>query len=75
MRTHETTSTVKTILTAAEVAALLGCTKRTLHTLTAPIGSLPVIRPNGRGGLLRYRRCDVEAWLEANLVRQDSTAG
>jgi len=62
------------ILTVAELAAMLKMSKRQIYEMTnrrARIGSmkdhpLPVLKINGN---LRFRKSDVEAWIEKLVVR------
>lgn len=49
------------LLTAAEVAALLGCSMRTVIRL-ADAGRMP--RGAKLGGLRRWRRAELAAWLD-----------
>lgn len=48
------------MLTAADVATMLACSTKTVYRL-ADRGVLP--RPVRLGGLLRWRRWDVEQWI------------
>jgi len=51
----------KLLLDVREVAALLGCCERSVWAW-AEAGRFP--RPLGLGRLRKWRRCDVERWLE-----------
>jgi excisionase family DNA binding protein len=48
------------MLTAADVAALLACSTKTVYRL-ADRGALP--RPVRLGGLLRWRRGEIDQWI------------
>ena len=50
------------LLTAAEAAKLLHCSQRTVWTLSAPRGPLPVIRITER--CIRYEKGDLLEFLE-----------
>ncbi|MDO5533205.1 MAG: helix-turn-helix domain-containing protein [Propionibacteriaceae bacterium] len=66
--TSPTLSTTDEILTAAEVAAItkipLGTLRYWRHARTGP-------RSFKLGGLTRYRRADVDAWLAAQYETTD----
>jgi excisionase family DNA binding protein len=49
------------MLTAEEIARLVNCSPRTVHRL-ADEGVIP--RPVRIGGMLRWRRPDIEGWIE-----------
>jgi predicted DNA-binding transcriptional regulator AlpA len=56
------------ILTIAELAEWLKVSKRSVYNMTRKRGqvrmapdNLPILNVNGN---IRFRRCDVEAWLE-----------
>jgi excisionase family DNA binding protein len=56
--------------------------ERTGEYLTVPVGTLANWRYQGKGPRfvkigrhVRYRRSDVEAWLEANVRESTATAG
>lgn len=51
------------LLDSDDVAALLGCSTRHLQRLVAG-NRMP--RPVRIGGLVRWRRADIEAWIDAS---------
>lgn len=55
------TTTPSLMLTAADVAALLACSTKTVYRL-ADRGALP--RPVRLGGLLRWRRGEIDQWID-----------
>lgn len=52
-------------MTLAEIAQYLGCHRRTIERWRAKGNGPPGYQV---GGCVRYRRRDVEEWLEANRV-------
>jgi len=62
--------TLKSLLTATEVAQILGVTKRTVMTYKAN-GTLPYYQ---RGRVLRFRPADVEKHIEENMVQPQNYA-
>jgi len=58
------------ILTLDEVAAYLKAGKRTVYRLTAD-GKLPGFK---LGGTWRFRRSDLDKWIEANVNNKTSEA-
>lgn len=54
------------LMTTAEVAAYLQCEPKTLRNKRSVGGGPPAIKlAAGRGGAVRYRRRDVDRWLNA----------
>ena len=58
------------ILTLDEVAAYLKAGKRTVYRLAAE-GKLPAFK---LGGTWRFRRSDLDEWIESKLSKTDSGA-
>ena len=54
------------LMTIAQVAELVGLRKAAFYNGDAGTREIPFIR---LGGSIRYRRRDVEEWLERNTVR------
>ena len=51
------------LLTVAELAELLKVTPQTIYAWRAERHGPPAVKLNDRA--IRFRRCDVDAWLEA----------
>jgi predicted DNA-binding transcriptional regulator AlpA len=67
MSRHEDDSRQPLLLTEKKAAELLGFSQRTLQGWRSSGGpGLPFVRISK--GCVRYRRCDIEAWIE-NQVR------
>lgn len=49
------------LLNVEQVAQYLGCSKKTLYNLRTRHQGPPAIKI---GGILRFRPCDVESWLD-----------
>lgn len=62
----------KLLLNKREAAGMLGVSTRTLHNLTAPRGSIPVVKLSGR---VLYAVSDLQAVIEQNKVRPLSDKG
>ena len=61
------------LFTARDVAETLGVTAETVLRWTR-LGELPAIRlPGTARGRLRYRRADIEVWIEAHATAGDAT--
>lgn len=54
------------MLTADEIARVVNCSPRTVHRL-ADDGVIP--QPVRIGGMLRWRRPDIEGWIERGCPR------
>jgi hypothetical protein len=63
------------LLTPRQAAALLSVSEKTLHRLSTPHGTIPVV-PIGKRGV-RYRPAALERWIAdqeaASLNRQEAT--
>lgn len=59
-------------LTLKEVATLLKISERTVYRLAGD-GELPGFKP--RGGAWRFRRTDVEAWVDAQIKAESADGG
>ena len=59
------------ILTLQEVAAYLKLTDKSIYRL-AQSGRIPAFKA---GGAWRFRRSDIEGWIEANKVKTDQGQG
>ncbi len=57
------------ILTLPEVAQLLKVAEKTVYTM-AQKGELPAFKV---GGQWRFRRADLDAWIDAKTRRSDSS--
>lgn len=53
------------LISVREAAKILGCSERTLWTLTAK-GGMPVVKI---GRSVRYSPADVARWIESNTVK------
>ena len=61
MRANSTPAMSPPLLTAKEAASILRISPRTLCSMTAPRGEIPVVRI---GRSLRYPIADLECWIE-----------
>ncbi len=61
------------LLLTAEVAFLLGLSPRTLEALRLKGGGPPFVAVTPKA--VRYRRCDLEAWIEARVRTSTSDPG
>jgi excisionase family DNA binding protein len=57
---HQNMSKPAVMLTVADVAAMLACSTKTVYRLVDR-GAIP--RPVRLGGLLRWRRVQIEQWI------------
>jgi len=65
----------QSLLTLDDVAALLGVSKAWVRDhATRRNPRLPVVRLGGRRAVLRFRRSDVERFIESNLVSCEDNA-
>ena len=60
------------LLNQSKVAKILGVTEKFLEARRCRGGGVPFIRV---GRLVRYRRSDIEAWLESRRVSSTTEAG
>jgi hypothetical protein len=60
------------LLNQSKVAKILGVTEKFLEARRCRGGGVPFIRV---GRLVRYKMCDVEAWIESRRVSSTSGAG
>lgn len=65
-------STTREIFTRAQAADYLGVTKRYLDMQAMHCTDLPMYR---LGRLVRYRKADLDKWLETKKVTNDKTKG
>jgi excisionase family DNA binding protein len=64
---------VERLLTARELADVLGLSSSTILD-RFEAGDLPGFRPFGKGGPVRFRPSEVEAWLELGRFGPDAPA-
>lgn len=70
----ESTRESRLTLSVLEAAELTGIGEPTLRAKIAT-GALPSIRSGKKGGRIRLRRVDVEAWLEREAAAGSRAAG
>jgi excisionase family DNA binding protein len=66
--TKSTSETVAELLDVASVAELCGCSSRTVRRLS-DAGKMP--RPVKLGSLVRWRRSELQAWIDAGCPSGD----
>ena len=71
---HEPRPADDGLMTSEEAARFLRTSVRGLHQLRYRYGGPPAVKfgsRNSRGGRLRFRRADLEAWLAKHVEQQE----
>jgi excisionase family DNA binding protein len=58
------------LLTSSEVCEILGISEPTLRRWTSN-KSIPVVRLGKKGGRVRFKQKDIQAYIDANYIPED----